>query len=120
MFRDTIAYRHPLFILIGELGFLTTTHPASLSLPNGTGAGGHLLSAPGGLSGETRTPGILLPKQARYQLRYTQIWSWRQESNLQPTAYKTVALPIELRQRAPSSFRGVNSVYFGIIANGWT
>ena len=24
-----------------------------------------------GPSGETRTPGILLPKQARYQLRYT-------------------------------------------------
>ena len=23
--------------------------------------------------GETRTPGILLPKQARYQLRYTRI-----------------------------------------------
>ena len=26
-----------------------------------------------GPSGETRTPGILLPKQARYQLRYTRI-----------------------------------------------
>ena len=28
---------------------------------------------PHGPSGETRTPGILLPKQARYQLRYTRI-----------------------------------------------
>ena len=28
-----------------------------------------------GPSGETRTPGILLPKQARYQLRYTRIWN---------------------------------------------
>ena len=27
-----------------------------------------------GPSGETRTPGILLPKQARYQLRYTRLW----------------------------------------------
>ena len=26
-----------------------------------------------GPSGETRTPGILLPKQARYQLRYTRL-----------------------------------------------
>ena len=29
-----------------------------------------------GPSGETRTPGILLPKQARYQLRYTRLWSF--------------------------------------------
>ena len=29
-----------------------------------------------GPSGETRTPGILLPKQARYQLRYTRIFCW--------------------------------------------
>ena len=29
-----------------------------------------------GPSGETRTPGILLPKQARYQLRYTRIFSF--------------------------------------------
>ena len=28
---------------------------------------------PHGPSGETRTPGILLPKQARYQLRYTRL-----------------------------------------------
>ena len=28
---------------------------------------------PHGPSGETRTPGILLPKQARYQLRYTPV-----------------------------------------------
>ena len=28
-----------------------------------------------GPSGETRTPGILLPKQARYQLRYTRLWN---------------------------------------------
>lgn len=26
------------------------------------------------------------------------MWSWRQKSNPQPTDYKTVALPIELRQ----------------------
>ena len=30
---------------------------------------------PHGPSGETRTPGILLPKQARYQLRYTRLLS---------------------------------------------
>jgi hypothetical protein len=27
-------------------------------------------------------------------------WSWRWDSNPQPTVYKTVALPIELRQRS--------------------
>jgi hypothetical protein len=26
------------------------------------------------------------------------MWSWREESNLQPAVYKTAALPIELRQ----------------------
>jgi hypothetical protein len=26
------------------------------------------------------------------------LWSWREESNLQPAVYKTAALPIELRQ----------------------
>ena len=26
------------------------------------------------------------------------VWSWREESNLQPAVYKTAALPIELRQ----------------------
>ncbi len=26
------------------------------------------------------------------------LWSWRQESNLRPTDYKSVALPTELRQ----------------------
>ena len=30
-----------------------------------------------GPSGETRTPGILLPKQARYQLRYTRLFDCR-------------------------------------------
>ena len=34
------------------------------------------LSTHFGPSGETRTPGILLPKQARYQLRYTRILSF--------------------------------------------
>ena len=29
-----------------------------------------------GRSGETRTRGLLLPKQARYQLRYTQLWNF--------------------------------------------
>jgi hypothetical protein len=29
------------------------------------------------------------------------VWSWREESNLQPAVYKTAALPIELRQRRP-------------------
>ena len=33
------------------------------------------LSTHFGPSGETRTPGILLPKQARYQLRYTRLWN---------------------------------------------
>jgi integrase-like protein len=28
------------------------------------------------------------------------LWSWREESNLQPAVYKTAALPIELRQPA--------------------
>lgn len=28
------------------------------------------------------------------------LWSWREESNLQPAVYKTAALPIELRQQA--------------------
>ena len=38
--------------------------------------GEHMGCQPGshenGLGGETRTPDILLPKQARYQLRYTE------------------------------------------------
>ncbi len=29
----------------------------------------------------------------------SKLWSWREESNLQPVVYKTTALPIELRQR---------------------
>jgi hypothetical protein len=29
-----------------------------------------------------------------------EVWSWREESNLQPAVYKTAALPIELRQPA--------------------
>ena len=33
-------------------------------------------SAKGGPSGETRIPGSLLLKQARYQLRYTQLWNF--------------------------------------------
>jgi hypothetical protein len=28
------------------------------------------------------------------------VWSWREESNLQPAVYKTAALPIELRQHS--------------------
>ena len=32
------------------------------------------------------------------QCKYTLVWSWRQESNLQPADYKSAALPIELRQ----------------------
>ena len=51
------------------------------SRPSGGGTQNerHLLSADVfrfGPSGETRTPGILLPKQARYQLRYTRIWNF--------------------------------------------
>lgn len=36
------------------------------------------------------------------RLRHTRsaVWSWREESNLQPAVYKTAALPIELRQHA--------------------
>ena len=30
--------------------------------------------------------------------RASLVWSWREESNLQPAVYKTAALPIELRQ----------------------
>ena len=30
----------------------------------------------------------------------SKLWSWREESNLQPVVYKTTALPIELRQPA--------------------
>ena len=30
------------------------------------------------------------------------MWSWREESNLQPAVYKTAALPIELRQHIVS------------------
>lgn len=33
------------------------------------------------------------------------LWSWREESNLQPVVYKTTALPIELRQRQWQSTR---------------
>ena len=29
---------------------------------------------------------------------HREVWSWREESNLQPAVYKTAALPIELRQ----------------------
>lgn len=37
--------------------------------------------------------------QIRYALRHQRnVWSWREESNLQPAVYKTAALPIELRQ----------------------
>ena len=32
--------------------------------------------------------------------RASLVWSWREESNLQPAVYKTAALPIELRQPA--------------------
>jgi hypothetical protein len=32
--------------------------------------------------------------------RASAVWSWREESNLQPAVYKTAALPIELRQPA--------------------
>ena len=37
-----------------------------------------------GPSGETRTPGILLPKQARYQLRYTpkSVYGWYGETQV--------------------------------------
>lgn len=31
--------------------------------------------------------------------RASLVWSWREESNLQPAVYKTAALPIELRQQ---------------------
>lgn len=41
-----------------------------------------------GPSGETRTPGILLPKQARYQLRYTRIFGFHMDT---PKYLNTVA-----------------------------
>jgi hypothetical protein len=34
--------------------------------------------------------------------RQQNVWSWREESNLQPAVYKTAALPIELRQHVRS------------------
>ncbi len=45
-----------------------------------------------------------LPLQRYYeneacgQGKPSKVWSWREESNLQPAVYKTAALPIELRQ----------------------
>ena len=43
-------------------------------------------------------------------------WSWRQKSNPQPTDYKSVALPIELRQHVIRLFRtvkiGFHNLYF--------
>jgi integrase len=35
----------------------------------------------------------------------SKLWSWREESNLQPVVYKTTALPIELRQHQRQSTR---------------
>jgi hypothetical protein len=35
----------------------------------------------------------------------SKLWSWREESNLQPVVYKTTALPIELRQHQAESTR---------------
>ena len=35
-------------------------------------------------------------------------WSWWTDSNPRPADYKTAALPTELHQRMPSSFRGVS------------
>ena len=49
-------------------------------------------------------------------------WSWQQDLNPRHPEYKTGALPTELCQRMPSSFRGVSSVAFGAktSADDWT
>src|SRR5699024_10006555 len=47
-------------------------------------------------------------------------WSWQRGSNPRPPDYKAGALPSELCQRAPPSFRGASSVAFGAIADDRT
>ena len=53
-----------------------------------------------GPSGETRTRGILLPKQARYQLRYTWIYRY---SIIKSGALPVVVPGIFVGDEAPSS-----------------
>lgn len=47
--------------------------------------------------GEDRTPDLLIANQTFSQLNYDPMWSYWQESNLQPTDYKSVALPVVLQ-----------------------
>ena len=41
---------------------------------------------------------LLLPIKANKISKFTQNWSWREESNPRPADYKSAALPTELRQ----------------------
>lgn len=43
-------------------------------------------------------PAVGEPKSPALPLGYAAVWGWRQDLNLQPSDYKSAALPIELRQ----------------------
>lgn len=68
---------------------------------------------PAGAGDRSRTRDNRSTKPELYQLSYTSMWSWNSELNREPTLYESVALPIELFQRIPPSFRGVSAVAFG-------
>ena len=48
---------------------------------------------------------LLLPIKANKISKFTQNWSWREESNPRPADYKSAALPTELRQRLNNGAR---------------
>lgn len=58
----------------------------------------HILNLPiknlNGAGGGNRTLDHQIKSLLLYRLSYTRIWSWRRESNPQPTLYKSVALPL--------------------------
>ena len=60
-----------------------------------------------GPSGETRTRGILLPKQARYQLRYTRLYKERAESS-HPDTENTLYITFQKKATEKARFRKVN------------
>ena len=73
------------------IGFEPTTSP----LPRKCSAPelrGHKLGA----GNRIRTSDLLITNQPLYQLSYASKWSGKRGSNPQPTAWKAVALPIEL------------------------
>ena len=49
-----------------------------------------------GRDGGARTHDLLVPNQARYQLRYIPTWSRHPDSDRGPADYKSAALPTEL------------------------